>query len=184
MSMVKAARRLSIADYLAQERDGEARHEYIDGEIFAMTGASRAHNFIAGNLFSAIHLHLRNTPCRVFMNDMKVRIGNRFYYPDLLVSCTKVADEPDEYYETAPKLIIEVLSDSTEIDDKKHKRLAYQQLPSLQEYALIGQKPPQVEIYRRQAEGWIIETFTEDDAVRFQSIDLTVPILDIYRNVV
>ena len=183
MSTVRAVRYLSIDEYLINERHSENRHEYIDGEVFAMAGASRAHNRIAGNLFTALDLHLRSTPCRAFISDMKVRVNNRFYYPDVLVSCTDIADEPDDYYETAPCLIIEVLSESTESDDQKHKRLAYQQLPSLQEYVLAAQTEPRIEVYRRQEKSWIIETYASDDSVYFQSIDLTLIISEIYRDV-
>ena len=183
MSTVRSTRYLGTEEYLVFERTSDTRHEYIDGEIFAMAGASRTHNRIAGNLFTAIDLHLRDTPCRVFISDMKVQVGSRFYYPDVLVSCSDVADEPDDYYETAPNLIIQVLSDSTEVDDHKHKRLAYQQLPSLEEYVLVSQITQQVEVYRRQSEGWTIETYTADNTVHLQSIDLTLAMAAVYRDV-
>ena len=107
MSAVQRIQRLSIEEYLAREREADIRHEYVDGEIFAMAGASREHILIAGNVHAALHGYLRGSPCRVLMTDMKVRINpaNAFYYPDLLVSCTDMDAEPDSYYETESQLI-------------------------------------------------------------------------------
>ena len=183
MSSIRSAPYLTIDEYLAFERHSDVRHEYIDGEVFAMAGASRAHNRIAGNLFTAIDLHLRDTSCRAFVSDMKVLVDTRFYYPDLLVSCSDIANEPNEYYETAPRMIVEVLSESTEVDDRKHKRLAYQRLVSLQEYVLVSQTERRVEIYRRQDNGWLIETYLSGDNVTLASIGLKLAMTDIYRDV-
>ena len=185
MSTVEKVKHLSIEDYLAQERDGDVRHEYIAGEIYAMVGASRSHNLIASNLHAALHNHLRGSPCRVFMNDMKVRIetGDRFYYPDILVSCSKIEDEPDEYYETQPVVIVEVLSPSTAMRDRLEKRLAYQRLVSLQEYVLVTQDAMQVEIYRRLSDGWEREMCQADDSIHFRSIGFELPSQVIYEGI-
>ena len=131
----------TLAEYLVIEPEGNVRHEFIDGELVAMTGTSRAHNAIVTNLTISIGSHLRGTACRVASNDMKVVISeaNRSYYPDLMVNCSDPADEPDDYTETQPRLVIEVLSPSTEDYDRGDKRLHYQQISSLQDYVLIAQ---------------------------------------------
>ena len=115
MSQARKIQRLSVAEYFTLERETDVRHEYIDGELIAMGGASRAHNIIVFNLGAAIRPHLRGTPCRIGGGDMKVFIEtvNRGYYPDLLVSCNDPADEADQYTETRPLLVMEVLSTST-----------------------------------------------------------------------
>ena len=121
------------ADYLVAERDAEVRHEYVDGVLFAMTGASRAHNLLATSLSSALHIHLRGSGCRVFSSDMKVRLaeGRRYYYPDVFVSRGDARDEPDDHTETRPVLVVEILSPSTFATDQREKRIAYQTIPSL-----------------------------------------------------
>ena len=185
MSIVEKVKRLSVEDYLAQERDGDVRHEFIAGEIYAMVGASRSHNLIASNLHAALHSHLRGSPCRVFMNDMKVRIGgsDRFYYPDIMVSCSRIEDEPDEFYETLPVVIIEVLSPSTAMRDRLEKRFAYQRLASLQEYVLVTQDVMQVEIYRRLTDGWEREMCRDDDKINLQAIGFELPLQVIYEGI-
>src|ERR1700687_355781 len=107
---------ISVEEYLEYEADGRTRHEYIAGEIFAMTGASLEHNLIAGNVFAAVAAHLRGGPCMAFMSDFKLRLKNNmediFYYPDVMVACGREGVE--KYYLRNPKLIIEVLSPTTE----------------------------------------------------------------------
>ena len=185
MSAVLRIQHLSIEDYLAQERDADVRHEYVDGEIIAMVGASRSHSLIVGNLHAALHSHLRGSPCRVLMTDMKVRINsaNAFYYPDLLVSCTALEDEPDDYYESQPRLIIEVLSQSTEARDRMEKRLNYQTLASLEEYMLVAQDKIEVDVYRATAGKWEHERYSQGAEIVLSSIDFELPIIDIYENV-
>jgi Uma2 family endonuclease len=118
--MIKIAEKLkiSIDDYLEGELVSDIKYEYVNGEVFAMAGAKRAHNLIAGNIFATLHVHLRGMPCQVFNSNMKVGILNStediFYYPDVHVSCEKHCDD---HYNTEPKLIVEVLSDSTERKD-------------------------------------------------------------------
>jgi Uma2 family endonuclease len=175
-------RRVTITpeEYLKGELYSHIRHEYVNGEIYAMVGASEAHNLIAGNLHAALHQHLRGTPCRVFMSDMKVRIGDVFYYTDVLVSCSEKDVHP--YYKTEPILIIEVISPSTELKDSLEKRIAYQSLASLQEYVLANQDKQEVKVYRRAENGWDLETFAEGEQVRLASIKLEVPMAAVYEN--
>ncbi|SJM91218.1 conserved hypothetical protein [Crenothrix polyspora] len=147
--------------YLLQENDNlmEIRHEYVNGLVYAMGGASREHNRVSGRLFVRLAQHLEGTPCEPFQSDMKVKVQRandvRFYYPDVHVTCE---EETDRYYNEQPCLIVEVLSDSTQRIDRTEKRLAYQMLESLQEYVLLSQESPYLEIYRRRTE-WQRECF-------------------------
>jgi len=138
---------MSEADYLAGEKHRQIRHEYVAGYVFAMSGASRAHNIIAGNLFAWLHAKTANTSCQVYMSDFKVRIAHRqtYYYPDILVGCQP--DDDDDFYLEKPCLIVEVLSPSTERTDRLEKLMAYQSIPSLKAYVLVSQEKYQIEVY-------------------------------------
>ena len=187
MGQVQKIQHYTLAEYLAMEPEGEVRHEFVEGEIFAMAGASRTHTMLVMNLGAAIRPHLRGTPCRIASNDMKVLIAaaNRAYYPDLVVSCSDPADESDDYTETHPCLIVEVLSPSTANTDRREKRLAYQQLESLQDYVLISQSDILVEVYNRQPDGgWIHTTYSRDETLELSSIDLRLALSVVYEDVV
>ena len=181
MSTVEKLSIISQDDYLAGELCSEVRHEYVAGQIFAMVGGAWAHNVITGNVFTALHNHLRGKPCRVFMSDMKVKSekANAYYYPDVVVSC----ETPSKHatFLEEPVLIIEVLSASTESIDRREKRFAYQAIRSLQEYVLIHQNKRKVEIYRSETESsWQLETYEYDEKVFFKVADLDVPMELIY----
>src|SRR5687767_11544927 len=119
---------LSVAEYLKGEREAEERHEYIDGHVYAMAGASEQHEIVAGNLFATLHAHMRGKGCRVFKGDMKVRLqlnqADLFYYPDVMVVCDSADAHP--LYKTSPRLIVEVMSDYKA--DHVEKLFAYQQI--------------------------------------------------------
>jgi len=172
---------VSVEEYLESEKVASERHEYFDGAIVAMVGASTIHNLIASSLSSAFHAHLRDTTCHVFQSDMKVRVEHGFYYPDILVVCNKL--DPKSYYQTDPVLIVEILSGSTEAKDRLEKRVAYQNLSSMEEYVLISQDKMKVEILRRDNDGWQKETYTNNDVVNFSSIGLMISIEEIYNDV-
>jgi Uma2 family endonuclease len=164
MGQTPTGRTVGVEDYLNGELAGDIRHEFVNGEVLAMVGTGKAHNTIAGNLFAALHAHLRGSPCRPYMSDVKVRVrtnrDDRFYYPDLLVSCAPQG--PNAYYTEAPVLIADVLSASTERQDRAEKFHHYRKLHSLQEYVLVAQDLMRVEIYRRTT-GWDLELFGEGD---------------------
>ncbi|TAD80076.1 MAG: Uma2 family endonuclease [Oscillatoriales cyanobacterium] len=164
--MIAAPQFLSPDDYLDLEAQSDIRHEYWDGQAYAMAGGTDAHNTIAGNLFAELRSHLRGTGCRVFMSDMKVRInqGTKFFYPDLMVTCDS-GDRNQKLYKSAPCLIVEVLSDSTEAFDRGRKFAAYRQLDRLQEYVLISAHQPQVDLFRRSETGqWVLQSDEGIDA--------------------
>ncbi len=172
---------ISEQEYLDGELLSDVKHEFIDGSVYAMAGASADHGRIAGNLFAAFlrHLQGRNSPCEPFQADMKVKTGKKFFYPDVLVACEQ---EENDYYRNAPLLIVEVVSQSTRKADNTVKRLSYQNIPSLQEYVLIEQDFVDVEVCRR-TNNWRPEHYYLGDAVHFASIDLTLPVEDIYARV-
>lgn len=180
MATVTKLHPINIEEYLQGEQKSDIRHEYINGEIFAMVGASKRHNLITGTLYSLIRGHL-SANYNVYFSDVKVRIDSIFYYPDLLVSCS---ENENPYYETDPILIIEVLSPSTEAKDRFEKRLAYQNIESLKEYVTVAQDKLAVDIYRRMDDGnWAVEQCSVTDNIRFESIELETLIDNIYRDV-
>lgn len=171
---------ISIEDYLAGEMVSEIKHEYIDGQVYAMSGASRNHDRIALNIGAALRTHLRGKPCEPFTSDVKVRVGKHFFYPDSMVVCEEL--DPHQYYSEAPTLIIEVLSKSTRRRDETLKRRLYQTIPTLQEYVLIEQDIVDVEVCRR-SEGWVSNHYFLGDDVPLESVDLVVSVVDIYDRV-
>lgn len=176
---------LSEEDYLAMEMSSQERHEYVDGAVFAMTGASRAHNQISLNLASFLHAQVKNTPCHVYMSDVKLKIAQRrtYYYPDLMLGCSK--NETDAYAISEPCLIIEILSPATALTDKREKLVAYQNVPSVQEYCLVAQDKYRVEKYTRQANqhDWQLGQYGKGDAIRFDCVDGEISLAELYAGV-
>ena len=178
--------KLSPEEYLALEAESPVKHEYFDGDVFAMAGATDAHVTITENLFAELRSHLRGSGCRVFISDMKARIESRncFFYPNILVTCDPRDTEIDTY-KCFPKLIIEVLSKSTESFDRGKKFHDYLTLDSLEEYVLIDSRVRRVEIFRRQpGELWLFQS--HDDTAEFclESIDFTGTFEILYEDVV
>jgi len=175
---------ISVAEYLANEKASPVRHEYVDGQMYAMAGASDRHNRIALNLASRLNDHLNGGPCEVFIADMKVTVDPLvYYYPDVVVTCDPPRSDP--YVRTQPHLIIEVVSPSTERIDRHEKLFAYRRVSSVQEYVLVLQDRMQVEVYRRQSEDeWSREIFIQsEEHVHFAAVGFTMSVGDIYRNV-
>jgi Uma2 family endonuclease len=182
--------RLTIAEYLALERQAETRHDYLDGEVFAMTGASRAHNLIAGNVFREIANQVRRRPCEVYTGDMRVRTpAGLFTYPDVVAVCGEPRfDDSQSDTLLNPTLIVEVLSASTEAYDRGTKAAQYRSLPSLAEYVLVAQDQVRVEHWSRQpADGapeWLRKDLTAlTERLELPSIGCRVRVGDIYERV-
>ena len=173
-------------EYLAMEEKSTVKHEYIDGYIYAMAGALDSHVTIAGNIFSLLRNHVRGSGCRVYIADMKARIEslNRFYYPDVMVTCDS-RDQETPGYKRFPCLIIEVLSNSTEGFDRGDKFADYQILETLQEYVLINTKKPRVECFRRNDDGlWILQSYVGEQAsFQLQSINFAGTMTELYEDV-
>ncbi|MGL5080094.1 MAG: Uma2 family endonuclease [Microcoleaceae cyanobacterium] len=182
---------MTVAEYLAWEAEQPLKHEYINGEVYAMTGGTLPHNDIAVNLTSALRTTLRGSGCKVRMSDAKVRIAasGPYFYPDLGVSC----DERDRRATDAiqyPKLIIEVLSPSTAGFDRGDKFKFYRRIPMLQEYVLIDAEKVGVDCYRRTSAGrWELTAYPEDAAdvenpiLELVSLDFQCPLALIYEEV-
>ncbi len=184
MGLPKLKTKISVEDYLKGEKISPIRHEFVEGEVYAMAGTSDNHSRITINLTTSLSIHLRDSPCEPFAGETKVQVTrNVYYYPDVLVSCEENPESP--YFRNAPIFIIEVTSPSTEHIDRREKLLFYQQMPSVQEYAVIDQHRINIELHRRQANGtWITYYFdASDDVIEFQSVGLTLPITEIYRRV-
>ncbi len=184
--MTAIARRpvVSVADYLVGEESAECRHEYLAGEVYAMSGASARHNMICGNLFAALHRHLSGGPCRVFMADLKVHLRNAgeeyFYYPDVMVACRP--DDTASHSRDHPCVLVEVMSPTTARTDRREKLFAYQQIAALEEYVLIGQDCIEVAVYRR-ADGWVASRPTADGIVELKCIGFELPVAALYAGV-
>ena len=177
---------LTPDEYLQMEAQSPVKHEYIDGQIYAMAGASDPHVTIAGNLFALLRSHVRGSGCRVYISDMKARVEalNRFYYPDVLVTCDP-RDLETPIYKRFPTLIVEVLSDSTEAFDRGDKFADYQTLESLREYVLINTKRQRVECCRRNDQGlWVLQFYTpEQTSFRLDSIGFEGTLDVLYEDV-
>jgi Uma2 family endonuclease len=175
--------RIAIGAYLAGENDGALRHEFVDGRIFAMAGASERHNTVKLNMAGTLNASIAE-PCRVFDGDMKLRVDQgddvRFYYPDVFVSCA--IDNEDDYVRRDAVLIVEVVSPSTERTDRYEKFSAYASLPMLSEYVLVEQAIPSVEMHRRRT-GWKVEQFGPGASITFESIGQTMTMDQIYRRI-
>lgn len=182
------ANRMTPEAYLEYERSCEVRHEFYDGELFAMAGASRKHVMIVTNTVVVLGGQLRGKPCTVFSTDLRVRVDatGLFTYPDVVIGCDTL-QFADDHEDTLlnPTVIIEVLSKSTADYDRGTKFKHYRTIEELQEYVLIAQDEPRIEHYRRQPEGkWLLTTFQRlDEVVTLDSINCTLPLVEVYEKV-
>jgi Uma2 family endonuclease len=181
-----AASKLPItsAEFLAGELRSDIRHEFVDGRVYAMSGAGLRHNAICGEAYARLKQHLRGGPCRTFIESVKVQIsddlGEAFYYPDVFVTCE--AADNDSHIVRHPKLIIEVLSPSTSRNDRGDKLATYKRLPSIEEIVLIEQDWPELVICRR-ADRWKRHMFTQlESIIRLEAIDFAAPLAAFYQS--
>jgi Uma2 family endonuclease len=176
---------MSFEEYMEFEERSPTRHEYLAGQVFAMSGATRRHNRIVGRLYGACASHLRGGPCEPYVSDVKVRleIGSDIYvyYPDLMVACDP--RDNDDRYVASPKVIVEVLSESTARTDRCEKRVHYGLIPALEEYVIVAQEIVQVTVFRRN-ESWQPYLLDSLDAtLDLRSIGLAVLLAQIYDGV-
>jgi Uma2 family endonuclease len=188
MSTAPAQRRFSVAEYLALEGDSSTKHEFYDGEIFAMAGATIAHNIIAGNIFAHLHAQLRGKDCRPFNSDQRLKVEREglYTYADASVICGQVQIAKDDSLSaTNPRVIVEVLSPSTDYFDKRRKLKLYLQLDSLREYVLVTQDWPYVQKLIRNDDGtWTMSVFEGlESSVDLTSIGCQLRMADIYDGV-
>ncbi len=176
---------LSPEEYLEWEEKSEIKHEYIDGDVFAMAGSSDNHAAIVRNVIMTLGPHLRGSVCSLYPQDIKAQIKgrSRFYYPDLMVTCDD-RDKLDRYVKRHYKVIIEVLSDSTESFDRGNKFEDYRRSDSLEEYVLVSQHRMRVEVYRKNVAGrWELQAYYSGDRVELVSLGLEFAIEELYEDV-
>ena len=183
--IVERVRQMSVEDYLAFEEESEIKHEYVEGEIYPMSGGTWIHTAIKVNLISALASRLHGGDCRVCNSDMRVRVGRaRFVYPDISVVCGEPKLEYKSLTLLNPIAIIEVTSPSSVDYDRGSKREYYSELPSLQAYVVVDQHRALVELYTRSATGWYLQTFGKlDDVVPLASIECNLPLSEVYRSI-
>ncbi len=187
---VQKGKRYTIAEYLAMEELAVERHEFHDGEILAMSGGTLEHSAIAANIIRELGYALKEKPCRVFTSDLRVWIAGAatYVYPDVSVICRQPQHDPNDprgQGVTNPRLIVEVLSESTEAYDRGDKFRRYLELESLREYMLVSQTSPRVELYSRQEDGaWLFRHFSGlQEQVTLRSLEMSIELAEIYRGV-
>jgi len=179
--------KITSQEYLAFERQATEKHEFVDGIIYAMSGASEEHNLIAVNMVAELHLAFKKRHCKVYSSDMRVKVNKSDYvYPDVVAVCGDAQFE-DNTFDTLsnPTVIIEILSDSTERYDKGRKAELYRALPTVQDYVLISQTHCYIEHYQRQtATQWLFTTISQmDEKLILSSVNATIAVQDIYDKV-
>lgn len=174
---------MTVAEYLEMEKTSEVKHEYLDGNIYAMSGASKRHNIVCNNLNHHLDPHLRGGPCQIYTFEVKVYIEalNTFYYPDLVVACDP--DDSDDYFVKKPVLIVEVESPTTSGIDRREKLMAYRKLPSLREYVILAQDRISAEMCRREDGDWLSELVGPDENLRLESVGVTIPLASLYEGI-
>ena len=187
MSAVLTEPKLTFDAYMAWEAGQAERHEFLAGEVFAMTGARATHNTIALNVALALREALRGTPCRVFIADMKLHVAsaNAAFYPDVFVSCDprdRAADA--ELVQRHAQLVVEVLSDSTAAFDRGQKFEAYRSLDSLTAYLLVEQHRPHADLFLRNAEGlWVLNPVGQDESLTIAPPGVVLPMAAVYEGI-
>jgi len=182
MPNIKTDDFITESEYLAGELNNKLKHEFADGLVHAMAGASANHNTIAVNMVSEFKMHLKKSPCRPFTSDMKVKTSTGNYrYPDVLVVCDDnfVANG---YATETPVIIVEVLSRSTRQIDEQDKLMEYINIPTLQEYVIVEQDVADVTVYRK-SDDWRSKHYFLKQDIYFESIDMTLSVEDIYHRV-
>ena len=185
--MGHAAQKLvfTAAEYLAWEAGQTERHEFVDGEVFAMAGAEDRHVTVALNLAFALRQHLAGSPCRTYISDMKLNVAaaNQYFYPDVLVTCSPL-DQASATVKSEPKLIVEVLSPSTAAYDRGLKFGYYRALPSLQEYVLVDLDARSTDCYRKGADGlWVLHPFAKGEPMLLASVALEMTAAQLFAEV-
>jgi Uma2 family endonuclease len=175
---------MTLEEYFDFEGRSPTRHEYVDGEVFAMSGVTRRHNSIAGNLYIALRTAARGGPCRVHIAEVKLRARRVIYYPDVMVACG--TPPTDERLEDAPSLLVEVLSPSTQSTDRREKLMVYKGISGLNAYLIVDQMQRRVDRHWRDTTGdWRHDVFADDGVVPVSCgpLNLTLTLDEIYEGV-
>ena len=175
----------TVAEYLAYEGDSEFKHEYIDGEIYAMTGGTGNHSEIKMNTAIAIGRQLDDSNCSLRNSDMRVRVSpSRYVYPDMSAVCGKASYDDNSTTLLNPILVVEVTSPSSMDYDRLAKRHYYQAVPSIQGVLIIDQHRVFAELHTRKPDGWLWQQFSDLDAViPLEMLDCTLPLAQVYRGI-
>ena len=176
---------LTAEEFIAWESGQGERHEFVNGEVFAMAGAEDRHVTVAGNFYIALREHLRGTPCRTFMSDMKLQVAaaNSYFYPDVMVTCNS-ADAASPLSKAEPVLLVEVLSPSTAAYDRGEKFVHYRRIASLQEYVLVDIDTRRTDVFRKQAGGmWVLHPFEGAEPVKLASVKLDIAVEALFAEV-
>jgi Uma2 family endonuclease len=186
-SVPKTQPEFDLDAYLQWEDTQQERHEYLAGEVFAMSGGSDTHYTILLNTAATLKARLQGSPCRTFVSGMKLKIeqADAIFYPDIFVTCDpRDRAAGSELFKQHPSLLVEILSPSTAAFDRGRKFELYQQIDSLQEYLLIEQDRPHADLFRKNNEGlWVLHPATEGSIIRLESLGLDLPMASLYENV-
>ena len=185
MALPRPAPRFDRQDFFAWEPEQPVKHEYVAGEVFAQAGARQNHVVVAGNCFAALRQRLRGTPCRAYISDMQLEVAqaDAVFYPDVMVSCHP-EDLAAERVLHHPRVIVEVLSDSTAAYDRGGKFAAYRMLESLQEYVLIDPEQRSLEIFRRlPSNDWLLATGDSARALVLATLDMEIGFDEVFEDV-
>ena len=176
---------MSVEEYFElEENNPDTRYEYLDGYVYMMSGGSANHATISGNIYALLKSFLRGGPCRVYNSDMKVRVSEkRYFHPDVTVTCDP-RDRGNTDLIQSPRLVIEVLSPSTEARDRGSKLQCYLACPSIEEYLLVDTRSMRIEIYRKEQKKWVYDAFEADDEVELTTLGVHFPVIDAYEDVI
>ncbi len=174
---------LTVDEYLELEEDSSIRHEYVEGALYALAGSSLRHNRIAGNIYRKLADAADGTPCQVYMSDVRCRVGDVFYYPDVMVACGAPRSD-NQVYRTDPCLLVEVTSRTTASKDRREKLLIYRQIPTVQAYLIVDQDTRRVERHYRDADGvWQRADHLNDGVVPVPCPEVELTLDAIYRDI-
>jgi Uma2 family endonuclease len=176
---------MSVEEYFElEENHPDTRYEYLDGYVYMMSGGSANHAAISGNIYAILKSLLRGSSCRVYNSDMKVRVSeNRYFHPDVTVSCDP-RDRGTAAVIRSPRLVIEVLSPSTEARDRGRKLQCYLACPTIEEYLLVDARSIRIELYRKEQKKWVYEAFEAVDEVELTTLGVRFPLEDAYEDVI
>jgi Uma2 family endonuclease len=180
-----ARRRATYAEYMAFTESSETKHEYIDGEIVAMSGGTIAHGRLIGQLTGLVRDALEGRACIVLPAEVRVRIraADRATYPDLHVVCAAIEADPDDAHAVVnPTVVVEVLSDSSADGDRGDKFAAYRRLRSLREYVLVSQHERRIDVYTRDGRRWILDEYGSKETLRLESIGVELAVDEVYTD--
>jgi len=176
---------MSVEEYFRlEENNPDTRYEYLDGYVYMMSGGSANHATIGGNIYSILKSLLRGGPCRVYNSDMKVHVSEkRYFHPDVTVTCDP-RDRGTTDFIQSPRLVVEVLGESTETYDWGRKLQYYLALPSIEQYLLVDSRSIRIEAYRKEQNKWIYDTFNAEDEVDLPTLGIRFPVVAAYEDVI